>query len=173
MRHWIEWVVTLAPLASFVVTAMLCVITAVYVALTKRIADANKRAAESARDSLQALVLQGLTDTAIAGIRDMLQNPELARHSYVGWSSMPAARIQAFMLADIWFLHWENVLAQKHHLPKEFRELYDKAIGHIFRSVPVLHEWLEMSGGMWSPALHEMAKRNQPASPTPPFSPSP
>jgi len=176
-----EWIVPLAALGSFGVTLALCVITAVYVVHTKRIAVATRKAAEStrdyaesardyaesARDSLEALVLQGLTDTAIAGIRDMLRNPDLARQNYVGWANMPTGRIQGFMLADIWFLHWENVLAQKHHLPNEIADLYDRAMGQIFRNVPVLHDWLNMSRDMWSDQLKEVAERNQPVSAAP------
>ena len=119
------------------------------------------------RESLRSLVVQGLTDTASAGIRDMLLNPDLARGNYIGFDNVPPQKVQGYLLADMWFLHWENVLAQKDHLPKRTVELYDKAIGHIFRHVPVLHEWIALSGDMWSEELLEIARRNRPNTPPP------
>lgn len=118
------------------------------------------RQAGAARDAVRALVDQSLTDRMVQQVRFLAENPKLGLAVFSTFSHLSEEKVQAFMCAHVFLLHFESVLAQRPQLPKGQDPLYLESMKQIFSQAPVLHEWMRRTGHVWSDELSEIASQS-------------
>ena len=120
--------------------------------------------ARAAGDALRSVVDQAFRDRMISQVRFLAENPEVAKRMFhtfspAGGPDYSEAKIQEFMTAHVFQLHYESVLTHRRQLGAEFPH-YIGSMRQLFSEVPVMHEWMEITKGVWTEKLWEIAKRS-------------
>ena len=107
---------------------------------------------------------QSLTDRMVEQVRFFADRPELGKSVFSMYSDEPKEKVEAFMGAHPFLLHFESVLALRGLLPRKQYNNYLVSMERIFSEAPVLLEWMKRTdtdGTMWSSDLWGIAARSQ------------
>ncbi len=120
----------------------------------------SAKQAKAAAHATRSLVDQMLTDRIISQIRFLMENIEIVKRVFPKPSKIyDNEKLQDFFIAHIFLLHFESVLINQRQLGKD-RHYYIESMRQIFKSAPVMREWMEITKGIWSKDLWSIADQS-------------